>query len=59
MGGFILGVAYAAAFAVLWHCAQLPLVEGALACIAAIEGITDKSGLIWHAVQAALAEVGM
>ena len=54
-----MGIANAAAFAMLWHCAQLPLVEGALAWIAAIDGMTDKSGLVWQAEHAALAAVGI
>ena len=54
-----MGDANAAAFALLWHCAQLELVEGALAWIAVTDGITLKSGLVWHAVHVALAEVGM
>lgn len=45
--------------AVPWHCAQLVVVEGALAWIAAIVGITEKSVLVWQAAQVALAAVGM
>jgi hypothetical protein len=44
---------------VLWHCAQLVLLDGALAWIAAIAGITAKLVLVWHAVQVADAEVGI
>ncbi|MEI8159261.1 MAG: hypothetical protein WCH60_20560 [Burkholderiales bacterium] len=39
------GRASAAALALLWHCAQFALVEGALAWIASIDGITLKSEL--------------
>lgn len=59
MGGFMVGMAYTAAFALLWHCTQLDPTEGAFAWIAAMVGITEKSPLAWHAVQVALAEVGM
>jgi hypothetical protein len=41
----MLGSDSAAALALLWHCAQFVLVEGALAWIAAIDGITLKSAL--------------
>jgi hypothetical protein len=34
-------------------------VEGALAWIAVMVGITEKSPLVWHAVHVALAEVGI
>ena len=47
------------AAAVPWHCAQLVVVEGALACVKATVGITEKSGLVWHEVQVAVADVGM
>jgi hypothetical protein len=53
------GIAKVAAFVVLWHCAQLVVVDGALAWISATVGITEKSGLVWHDVQVAVAEVGM
>ena len=58
-GGLIEGVVNAAAFVLLWHCAQLELVEGALAWIAVSDGITLKSVLVWQAVQVPLAAVGM
>ena len=48
-----------AALVVLWHCTQLALVEGALAWMSAMVGMTEKSATVWHAVQLALAEVGM
>ena len=35
------------------------MVDGAFAWIAAMLGITAKSTLVWHALHAALAEVGM
>ena len=46
-----------AALAVLWHCAQLTLVLGALAWILAIVGRAEKSP--WQAEQTALAAIGM
>jgi hypothetical protein len=58
-GGFIVGIANAAAFALLWHCAQFPLVDGAFAWIAAIVGMTERFGFVWHAEQAAPEAVGM
>jgi hypothetical protein len=58
-GGIIVGIENAAAFALLWHWAQFPLVDGALAWIAVIVGMTEKSPLAWHAEQAALGDVGM
>ena len=42
-----------------WHWAQLLLVEGALAWMSPRGGTTEKSVPEWHAVQVALAEVGM
>ena len=53
------GMANDAAAVALWHCAQFVLVEGALAWINAIDGITVKSGLVWQAEHAADVEVGM
>jgi hypothetical protein len=47
------------AAAVPWHCAQLVVVDGALAWISATVGITEKSVLVWHEVQVALAAYGM
>jgi hypothetical protein len=38
---------------VLWHCTQLVLLEGALAWISAMVGITEKSAFVWQFVQAA------
>jgi hypothetical protein len=42
-----------------WHCAQLAVVLGALAWMLASVGITEKSVDVWHALQVAVAEVGM
>jgi hypothetical protein len=42
-----------------WHCAQLLLVEGVLAWIRPIDGITEKSGFVWQDVQLALVDVGI
>ena len=53
------GIAKFAAADVLWHCAQLVLVDGALAWIATMVGITEKSVLVWHAVHDAVADTGM
>ena len=47
------GIAKLAAAAALWHCTQLPDGLGALAWIALSEGTTEKSPLVWQAVQAA------
>jgi hypothetical protein len=38
-----------------WHCAQLPVVLGALAWMLASVGITEKSVVVWQAVHCALA----
>jgi hypothetical protein len=43
----------------LWHCAQFVLVEGALAWIAAIVGITAKFVLVWHEVHVEDVATGM
>ena len=48
-----------AALVALWHCAQFALVDGALAWMSAIVGITEKSVLVWQFTHVALAEVGM
>ena len=48
-----------AALVALWHCEQLALVDGALAWMSAMVGITAKSLLVWQLPQVALAEVGM
>ena len=53
------GIANVGAFVALWHCAQLAVVDGALAWITASVGITEKSGFTWHASHAAVAEVGL
>jgi hypothetical protein len=53
------GIAKPAAAAALWHCAQLVLVLCALAWIAVIVGITEKSLVVWHEVHCAVAEYGM
>jgi hypothetical protein len=53
------GIAKLAAALALWHCAQLLLVDCALAWIADIAGITEKSGLVWQFAQLAEAENGM
>jgi hypothetical protein len=43
-----------------WHCAQLVLVEGALAWISARVGIAEKSVvLVWHDTQVDAAAVGI
>jgi hypothetical protein len=42
-----------------WHCAQLVVVLGALAWMLASVGITEKSLLVWQALQVAVVEVGM
>ena len=55
---FAAGIAKLAA-AVPWHCAQLPVVLGALAWILASVGITEKSLVVWHALHCALVDVGM
>ena len=52
------GIAKLAA-AAPWHCAQLPVVLGALAWMLASVGITEKSLDVWHALHCALAAVGM
>ena len=48
-----------AALVALWHCAQLALVDCALAWMSAMLGITAKSELLWQAPQVALAAVGI
>jgi hypothetical protein len=48
-----------AAAVALWHCAQFVLVEGALAWIAAIVGITAKFVLVWHEVHVEDVATGM
>ena len=48
-----------AALVALWHCAQLALVDCALAWMSAMAGITEKSALVWQFAQVALADVGM
>ena len=48
-----------AALVALWHCAQLAVVDGALAWMSTIAGMTEKSELLWHEVQVAAPEVGM
>jgi hypothetical protein len=53
------GIAKLAAALALWHCAQLALVDCALAWMAAMAGITEKSALVWHAAHPAEAENGM
>jgi len=55
---FAAGIAKLAA-AVPWHCAQLPLVLGALAWILANVGITEKSVDVWQLLHCAVADVGM
>jgi hypothetical protein len=48
---------YLAALALLWHCAQLALVDGALAWMFVTVGVDRKSP--WHDEQLALAATGM
>jgi hypothetical protein len=48
---------YLAALALLWHCAQLALVDGALAWMLVTVGVDRKSP--WHDEQLALAATGM
>ena len=43
----------------LWHCAQLVLLDGALAWINASDGMAAKLVLTWQAVQAAEAALGI
>jgi hypothetical protein len=45
--------------AVLWHWAQLVVLDGALAWMSATVGITEKSGFVWQVVQAAPVLIGM
>jgi len=58
MAKFAAGIAKLAA-ALPWHCAQLPVVLGALAWMLASVGITEKSLDVWHALQVAVGDVGM
>ena len=53
------GIANPATTAAPWHCAQLPVVLGALAWMLANVGSTEKSVDVWHDVHCALADVGM
>ena len=53
------GIAKPGAAVALWHCAQFVLVEGALAWIATIVGITAKLLLVWHEVQLDAVATGM
>ena len=53
------GMANDDAAVALWHCAQFVLVEGALAWISAIDGITAKSVLVWQDVHVAEVETGI
>ena len=59
MANPLAGIEKFAAAPALWHCAQLVLVEGALAWIAASSGTTEKSLLTWHELHCAAAAIGI
>ena len=56
---FAAGIAKPATTLAPWHCAQLPLVLGALAWMLASVGMTEKSLDVWHAVHCTFGAVGM
>ena len=56
---FAAGIANPATTFAAWHCAQLLVVLGAFAWMLASVGSTEKSVVVWHALQVAVADVGM
>lgn len=58
-GGTMCAVLKVAALAALWHCAQLVLLDGALAWMAAIDGICVKSSGLWQSSQRADEAIGI